>query len=128
MKQRCYNKNNDAYCRYGGRGIIICKDWLDDFMTFHDWAMSNGYKENLTIDRIDVNGNYEPNNCRWVDMKTQCRNKRNNRYITINNETHCLSEWCEILGLDRHVIEQRLYYGWSIERALFTPIKKRGIM
>lgn len=76
MKQRCYNKNHDKYHYYGGRGITICQDWLNDFMSFRTWAYSNGYSEDLTIDRIDNNGNYEPSNCRWVDDKIQHRNTR----------------------------------------------------
>lgn len=76
MKTRCYNPNFPHYKYYGGRGIEICQDWLDDFSTFEKWALSNGYAENLTIDRIDNNGNYEPNNCRWVSMEIQNKNKR----------------------------------------------------
>ena len=79
MKARWYYKNNTAYKYYGGRGITICNEWLNDFKCFYNWAMANGYNDNLTIDRIDVNGNYEPNNCRWVTMAEQSRNKRNNK-------------------------------------------------
>lgn len=82
MKNRCYNKNAYNYSYYGGRGITICDDWLNDFMTFYDWAINSGYKEGLSIDRIDVNGNYEPNNCRWKTSKQQCNNKRNNIKLT----------------------------------------------
>lgn len=110
IKQRCYNNNNQAYPNYGGRGIEVCKEWLDDFMTFYDWSINNGYKEGLTIDRIDVNGNYEPSNCRWVDRKIQARNRRNNRNITINGETHCLKDWCKILNLNYNTVSSRLHY------------------
>lgn len=125
MKDRCYNKNNKDYKDYGGRGITICKEWLDDFMTFYDWSTSNGYNDTLTIDRIDVNGNYEPNNCRWVDMKQQSRNRRSNRLFTINGETRCLMEWCEILGLKYKTVATRIYTNkWTVEKALFTPTEK----
>jgi len=100
MKDRCCNIKSHAYSNYGGRGIIICNEWLDDYFTFKEWALNNGYKNNLTIDRIDVSGNYEPSNCRWVTQKAQCNNKRNNKYITYKGRTQTLSEWCEELDLE----------------------------
>ena len=119
MKDRCYNQNNNSYVHYGGRGIKICDEWLHDFDVFYNWAINNGYNDTLTIDRIDVNGNYEPSNCKWSNRKQQARNTTRNRYITINGETHCLSEWCEILGLKYKRVHNRLNkHGWSIERAL----------
>ena len=118
IKQRCHNSNCKNYKNYGGRGIAVCDKWKDNFQAFYDWALNNGYSDNLTIDRIDVNGNYEPNNCRFVNMKQQERNKRNNRNITINGEMHCLKEWCELLGLNYQTVFTRIYRGWSIERAL----------
>lgn len=113
MKGRCYCKSNLSYKNYGGRGIIMCDEWKNDFKAFYDWAVNNGYDENAqygrcTLDRINVNGNYEPNNCRWVDEKIQQRNRRNNRLITYNNETHCLFEWAEIFGINPKILSQRL--------------------
>ena len=94
MKQRCQNPNCHSYKNYGGRGINICDEWLD-FENFYEWALSSGYQDELQIDRINNDGNYEPSNCRWVTPKENARNKRNNRYITIDGETRCISEWCE---------------------------------
>lgn len=118
IKDRCYNKNHHAYKHYGGRGIFVCSEWKDDFEIFYNWAINNGYDDTLTIDRIDNNGNYEPNNCRWTTRKQQCRNQRNNTNFTYNGETHCLSEWCDILGLNKSTIYHRIYRHWSIEKAL----------
>lgn len=113
MKGRCYCKTNRDYVRYGGRGIRICDEWKNDFKVFYDWAIINGYDKNApygvcTLDRIDVNGNYEPSNCRWVNQKEQQRNRRNNKLITYNNETHCLFEWAEIFGINPKLLSQRL--------------------
>ena len=119
MKRRCYNKTAKEYKYYGARGIAVCSEWKDDFMSFYTWSIANGYNDNLTIDRIDVNGDYEPNNCRWATPKQQARNRRNNRTFTYNGETRCLSEWCEILGLNYHTISVRInLHKWSIEKAL----------
>lgn len=108
MKCRCYNQNNPAYKNYGNRGIKICKEWKQDFENFYNWSMNNGYKEGLSIDRIDNNGNYEPNNCRWVTDKEQANNKRNNHYITYNNETHTLTEWAQMLKISPSTIYRRI--------------------
>lgn len=124
MKERCYNENSIDYLRYGARGIKICDEWLNDFMLFHNWSMDNGYHEDLTLDRIDVNGNYGPDNCRWVDRKAQARNRRSNKNYTINGETHCLKDWCNIVNINYHTVRTRLRYNWTIEKALFTPVKK----
>lgn len=118
MKARCYNNNAPKYKHYGARGIYVCNDWKNSFTNFCDWAMENGYREGLTLDRVDVNGNYEPDNCRWTTMKQQAHNTRRNKNYIINGETHCLAEWCEILGLNHDTIRMRLYRGWPIEKAL----------
>lgn len=128
MKYRCFNSNADEYERYGGRGITVCKDWLK-FENFYNWAMENGYDDNLTIDRIDNDGNYEPDNCRWISFREQTRNKSINRKITYKGKTKCLIEWAEYFGINPSTIRMRIdRYGWSVEKALETParIKRKG--
>ena len=117
MKRRCYNVKDKRYKDYGARGIAVCDEWKDNFQAFYDWSMENGYNDNLTIDRVNNNGNYEPNNCRWTTRKQQARNTRRTKYITYKGVTRPLIEWCEVLGLNHHTIETRLYRGWSIEKA-----------
>lgn len=117
MKDRCKNSNNKNYKHYGGRGISVCEEW-NNYLTFKQWAMQNGYSDKQTIDRIDVNGNYEPTNCRWVTMQEQANNKRTSRKITYNGETHTIAEWGKIKGYSRSLIADRLKKGWSIQRAI----------
>lgn len=125
IKDRCYNKKNKSYSFYGGRGIVMCEEWLNEFVSFYDWANANGYKENLTIDRIDPNGNYCPENCRWVDRIKQANNTRRNVYVTINGETKSLPDWCRALGVNQHSVRTRIYKGWDPVLALTTPFDKR---
>lgn len=125
MKERCYTKNNDSYINYGGRGIIMCDEWLD-FENFRSWALKNGYADNLSIDRINVDGDYEPNNCRWANFYDQARNKRNNRILELDGESHCLSEWAEIVGLPYGTLMSRLSYGWAVKDVLKHPKMKGG--
>jgi len=120
MKQRCYNPNDKSYSRYGARGITICEAWLNDFVAFSEWAMANGYSDNLTIDRIDVNGNYEPSNCRWADSIIQANNKRNNTKITYNSVTHTLAEWSRLTGIEAGTISIRLRRGLPLEQVFFV--------
>lgn len=123
MRDRCNCETSQAYKWYGGRGIKICNEWNNDFMTFYNWSINNGYSNDLSIDRIDVNGNYEPSNCRWADKITQANNRRKNRLITYNGETHTLAEWGRITGLNDYNLDNRINkYGWSIEKALTTPL------
>lgn len=126
MKMRCYNKNEPEYDNYGGRGIKVCDEWLDKekgFANFYDWSMNNGYSDQLTIDRIDNEGNYEPSNCRWTDRKTQQNNTRWNVRIEYNGEIRTLSEWSELTGINKKTIWNRIYrYGWSVERALTEKV------
>lgn len=125
MKGRCSNSNKLDYARYGGRGINVCEDW-NSFDNFRDWAINNGYSDNLTIDRIDVNKGYSPNNCRWATTKQQSRNKRNNIRITFRGETKVLVDWCEQLNLPYGTIEMRIHRGWNGVDALTKPIKNMG--
>ena len=122
MKYRCYNPNNAKFSCYGGRGIIICKTWLSNFDNFYNWAMDNGYNDKLSIERIDVNGNYEPSNCTWANDKVQANNRTNSHLIFYNDETHTISEWSEILRINRSTLWYRIKRGWSIERAFTTPV------
>jgi len=118
MKSRCNNKNNPVYMLYGGRGISVCDEW-NEFKAFKEWAMNNGYSDQLTIDRINVNGNYEPDNCRWATQKEQCRNKRDNHYLTFQGETKTLIEWSELVGIRQETIRHRINdYGYTVEEAL----------
>lgn len=126
MKKRCYNSNSQYFHDYGGRGITICVEWLDKengSKNFIEWAKSNGYKENLEIDRIDNDKGYSPDNCRWATEKEQANNKRNNHYITYNGERHTKKEWAEIKGLTYSALTHRIDRGWDIEKALNTPVK-----
>lgn len=124
MKERCYTKTHKAYSDYGGRGITICSEWLD-FANFRKWAMDCGYNENApqwacTLDRIDVNGGYFPQNCRWVDMSEQSKNKRNNMQIKYNGETHTLSEWAKILEIGYQTLYARLtVHKMPVEKAFY---------
>jgi hypothetical protein len=128
MKTRCYNKNFYKYPRYGGRGIIVCEEWKTNFVAFRDWALRNGYADNLTIDRIDNNGNYEPLNCRWATNKVQSNNRSSCRLITYNGETHNITEWGEKLGINPLVLGARITrYKWDIQRAFTQPLKKRTL-
>jgi len=124
MKTRCSCPSAKAYERYGGRGINYIAEW-EEFEPFYNWAINNGYKDGLTLDRIDYNGNYEPSNCKWSTMKEQSRNTSKNTLVTYKNETHCLAKWAEILNIKPSTLYGRLHMGWSIEKAFETPIIER---
>ena len=122
MKTRCKCEGSSAYKYYGARGISVCKEWLN-YETFYEWAMLTGYDETAvrgkcTLDRIDVNGNYEPSNCRWISQKEQSRNTRRTLKFTINNVEKSLREWCEIYGVPYARVVQRVKAGWDIKDAL----------
>ncbi len=123
MKDRCDNPESHYYKNYGGRGIIICDEWKNDFISFYNWAMNNGYSKDLTIDRIDVNGNYCPQNCRWVDMKTQCRNRRSNVIVEYEGKKMCLIEAAEKVGINPAILYYRYHKG-DRDKRLFRPVKK----
>ena len=127
MLSRCYTKSQNGYERYGGRGIAVDDVWRGEsgYVNFREWAVANGYKEGLTIDRIDVNGNYCPKNCRWVTPYAQSRNKSNNVLITIDGRTMVKSDWAKERGIDRRTIDTRLSRGWPIEEALGFVERKR---
>lgn len=118
MKQRCFYENSISYRNYGGRGITVCDEWKQDFISFYKWATSNGYQDNLTIDRINLDGDYEPSNCRFITMKEQGRNKRNNRVLEYKGESHCISEWAEKMKIKKTTLYKRLKNGWDVEKAL----------
>jgi hypothetical protein len=118
IKQRCTNKNNDRYEEYGGRGIKVCEEWMETFDVFREWSLKNGYRDDLSIDRIDVNGNYEPSNCKWSTGLEQARNKRTSRYITIDRETKTVAEWAEISGVPYKTLQRRIYTGCKEENLL----------
>lgn len=118
MKRRCTNPNVRDYCRYGGRGISVCSEWLNSFEAFRDWAISAGYQEDLSLDRVDVNGNYCPENCRWITMDAQANNKRTSRFITYNGKTLTVAQWSKATGIKKETLYGRLNRGWPAEKIL----------
>lgn len=118
MRQRCNNPNYVEFKYYGGRGIKLCDEWENDFSSFYAWSMQNGYTDSLTIDRIDVNKGYSPENCRWATNKEQCNNKRSNIRITYNGKTQTLAQWCEELNLNYQAARARCAKGASVEKIL----------
>lgn len=124
MKQRCYNEKFWAYSDYGGRGITVCDEWLNNSKSFFDWAMANGYQDNLTLDRINNDGNYEPNNCHWVTMEKQCNNKRSNHNITCFGRTESMAEWSRILGIKIGKLKYWLYKNKDSEQEVIEKLAK----
>lgn len=112
MIQRCELPSSTSYDRYGALGISVCEEW-HKFEPFAEWSIANGYSDELTIDRIDVEGNYEPSNCRWVGNLEQANNKRTNVYITVDGEVHTIADWARIYRMKYHTLYDRVKKGWS---------------
>lgn len=130
MRRRCNDPKDVNYSNYGGRGIRICHEW-ENYAEFRKWAIASGYdpnamKSQCTLDRIDVNGNYEPENCRWADLIMQANNKRTNRTITYNGKTQSMKQWSEELGIKYSLLQKRLYAGWKFEDAISKPLREVG--
>ena len=123
MKNRCYNTNDKRYNIYGARGISVCDEWLGDkgSLNFIKWALSNGYKDNLTLDRIDNDKGYCPSNCRWATRKEQSNNLRCNKKYDYNGQLYTISQLSEILNFDEKLVRGRLRNGWDLNKAISTP-------
>lgn len=124
MKSRCLNPNSNNYDRYGERGIKVCEEWLNNFVAFHDWAIENGYDDELTIDRIDNNGDYEPTNCRWATIEEQANNKRSSCLIEYKGERKTIAQWANLLNINEKMLRRRMDRGWDVERALTEKSNK----
>lgn len=128
MKQRCCGKTCKDYPQWGGRGICVCDEWKDDYAAFREWALSNGYAQGLSLDRIDVDGNYSPQNCRWADWSTQSRNKTNSHNYMINGEKKNLVDLADEYGIKYGTLYQRVHlYKWPIEKALELPVRNNSV-
>ena len=121
MLNRCNRPKDNSYKNYGEREITVCNEWLSNFQTFYDWAISNGYKDGLTLERKDVNKGYSPDNCCWIPKSDQSRNRRSNHPITYKGETKLLVDWSKEYGISIKLLSRRLRDGWDIERALNEP-------
>lgn len=125
MKDRCFNENVSQFSDYGGRGISVCNEWKNDFQAFYDWAIGNGYKDGLTIERKDVNGDYCPENCCWITREEQSKNRRNSHFITYRGETKTLSEWSRELHIDRECVRNQEKKLGSGEEAIKAVLNSR---
>ena len=124
MRARCLNQSDKRWDRYGGRGITICAEWLAGNRAFYAWAMANGYEPGLEIDRIDFNGNYCPENCRFVTDKVQANNTSRNHYVTWNGETLTVAQWADRIGVRSQALQHRFSRGWPLERAMTQPFRR----
>lgn len=120
MHRRCYNPTHDRHQWYGNKGVTVCDEW-HDFLAFRTWALKNGYEDELTIDRVDSDGNYEPANCRWVDIRTQANNRSNNRLLVYKGKEYTATELAEAHGMSPRTIYNRLRLGWSVNEIVKTP-------
>lgn len=125
MRERCSYEKNPSYQYYGAKGVKVCNEWQKDFTAFYKWAIKKGYKEDLVLDRRSNKKGYCPSNCRWVTVLQNARNMSTNRNFKIEGKVRCVSEWCEIYGIKRYVVSDRINkLGWSFKKALLTPINK----
>lgn len=133
IKVRCYgNPNRKNYNLYGGRGIKMCDEWINDFMLFREWALTHGYDENAergecTIDRINVNGDYAPDNCRFITLQEQCNNRRKTTFITYKGETKPMADWCRQYGLRVNTAHKRIKMGWDLDKVFNEPIHQECV-
>lgn len=127
IKSRCYDRNNNNYHYYGGRGITMCDEWKNDYNTFKEWALHSGYNESggrdCSIDRIDTNGNYDPYNCRWATAKEQANNTRRNIIVEYDGKRMSLSQWADYLKINYSSFMSRWSRGWTMERIANTPVR-----
>lgn len=121
MKDRCYNPNNKRFSHYGGRNITVCELWKNSYAEFRNWAINNGYKDGLSIDRINNDGNYEPTNCRWVNSLTQNNNFSRNFNVEYKGIIMSISQWAKATGIHRNTLDYRIKHGWDIGKALNYP-------
>lgn len=130
MLKRCYRPGARRYERYGGRGIGVCQEWRGDRLAFYAWAQAHGWAEGLSLDRIDVDGDYSPDNCRWATAIEQANNTSRNRHITWAGETRTVAEWERVLDVPRAALAKRLFRGWSVERSMTQrfrrPMKRKA--
>ncbi len=125
IKRRCTNENDERYHQYGGRGIKVCDAWLESFDNFADWALAHGYADTLTLERIDVNGDYCPENCKWISLQEQSLNKRGTKWVDYQGEHIQLIVLCDRMGLSYDTVHDRIYKrGWSVEDALTKPSQR----
>ena len=125
MKRRCYSQSHEGYKYYGARGIVVCDEWKNDYESFKKWSLSNGYNKSLTIDRINADGNYCPENCRWTSAKEQANNRRNNRVVEYDGERFTIAQLSEKTGLSYRTLDYRLSHGWEVQKAIEQPSKRR---
>lgn len=124
MHKRCYDKDHISFRNYGGRGIGVSEEWRNDFESFYEWSIKNGYNDNLTIDRINNDNDYSPVNCKFITHKEQQNNRRDNVFVSYEGDTRTISQWSESKGIKYSVLQSRLKAGWSTKKAIETPVKK----
>jgi len=123
MIARCHHEKCKSYRNYGAKGIAVCDEWRKDKTAFFKWAFANGYREDLTIDRIDPTKGYSPENCRWADYITQNNHRKSNRFIEIDGESHTIAEWSRISGIKQGTIQHRISHGWNNRDAVYKPVE-----